>query len=74
MGAPQDCMLNPLVFTLLTHDCAAKSSENQLIKFADDTSVVGLISNDDGTAYRTEVEQLVGWCKNNNLSLNVDKT
>ncbi len=40
----------------------------------DDTSVVGLISNNDETHYREEVAQLAEWCGANNLSLNVEKT
>ncbi|KAL0195034.1 hypothetical protein M9458_008606, partial [Cirrhinus mrigala] len=47
---------------------------NHIIKFADDTTVVGLISNNDKTPYRGEVAQLVEWCGANNLSLNVSKT
>ncbi len=43
-------------------------------KFADDTSVVGLISNNDETHYREEVAQLAEWCGANKLSLNVGKT
>ena len=43
-------------------------------KFADDTTVVGWISNNDETEYRKEIENLVNWCGNNNLSLNVNKT
>ncbi len=43
-GAPQGCVLSALLFMLLTHDCTAKFSSNHFIKFADDTSVVGLIS------------------------------
>ncbi|KAK3529628.1 hypothetical protein QTP70_032507 [Hemibagrus guttatus] len=43
-GAPQGCVLSPLLFTLLTHNCAAMHSSNHIIKFADDTTVVGLIS------------------------------
>ncbi len=72
-GAPQGCVLSPLLFTLLTHDCTAKFSSNH-IKFADDTSVVGLISNNYETHYREEVAQLAEWCGANNLSLNVSKT
>ncbi len=52
----------------------AKFSSNHIIKFADDTSVVGLISNNDETHYREEVAQLAEWCGANNLSLNVEKT
>ncbi len=67
-------MLSPLLFTLLTHDCTAKFSSNHIIKFANDTSVVGLISNNDEMHYREEVAQLAEWCDANNLSLNVEKT
>ena len=73
-GAPQGCVLSPLLFTLLTHDCTPSSSSNLFIKFADDTTVVGLISNDEETAYRDEVSLLATWCKDNNLRLNVEKT
>ncbi len=73
-GAPQGCVLSPLLFTLLTHDCTAKFSSNHIIKFADDTTVVGLISNNDEMHYREKVAQLVEWCGANNLSLNVEKT
>jgi hypothetical protein len=47
---------------------------NTIIKFADDTTVVGLITDNNETAYREEVRDLAGWCQNNNLSLNVTKT
>ncbi|KAK3553052.1 hypothetical protein QTP86_031185, partial [Hemibagrus guttatus] len=47
---------------------------NHIIKFADDTTVVGLISKNDEPAYREEVRRLMAWCKANNLSLNIDKT
>ncbi len=73
-GAPQGCVLSLLLFTLLTHDCTAMFSSNHIIKFADDTKVVGLISNHDETHYREEVAQLAEWCGANNLSLNVEKT
>uniref|UniRef100_A0A3B3QRU5 Reverse transcriptase domain-containing protein n=1 Tax=Paramormyrops kingsleyae TaxID=1676925 RepID=A0A3B3QRU5_9TELE len=73
-GAPQSCVLSLLLFTLLTHDCAAMYSSNHIIKFADDTTVVGLISKNDESAYREEMKQLTDWCKVNHLSLNVDKT
>jgi hypothetical protein len=53
--APQECMLSPLLFSLFTHDCMAKHDSNTIIKFDDDTTVVGLITNNDETAYREEV-------------------
>ncbi|KAK3569886.1 hypothetical protein QTP86_006751 [Hemibagrus guttatus] len=72
-GAPQGCMLSPLLFTLLTHDCAAVHSSNHIIKFADDTTMVGLISKNDESAYKEKVRRLTAWCKDNNLSLNMEK-
>jgi hypothetical protein len=42
--------------------------------FADDRTVVGLITDNDETAYREEVRDLTVWCKDNNLSRNVIKT
>ncbi|KAK3506669.1 hypothetical protein QTP70_013649 [Hemibagrus guttatus] len=49
-------------------------SSNHIMKFADDTTVVGLINKNDESAYREEVQRLTAWCKANNLSLNVKKT
>jgi hypothetical protein len=45
-----------------------------IFKFADDTTVVGLITNNDETPYRKEVGALVEWCQEDNLLLNVNKT
>lgn len=72
-SSPQGCVLSPILFTLMTHDYVARSTANN-IKYADGTTVVGLINNNDNRAYRQEVEQLVEWCGKNNLFLNVDKT
>ncbi|KAK3556753.1 hypothetical protein QTP70_016700 [Hemibagrus guttatus] len=49
-------------------------SSKHIVKFADDTTMVGLISKNDESAYREEVQRLTAWCRANNLSLNVDKT
>ncbi|KAK3519753.1 hypothetical protein QTP70_003890 [Hemibagrus guttatus] len=43
------------------------------IKFADDTTVVGLIRKNNESAYREEMQRLTAWCKASNLSLNVEK-
>jgi hypothetical protein len=37
-------------------------------------TVVGLITDNNETAYRKAVRDLAVWCQNNNLSLNVIKT
>ncbi|KAJ8353266.1 hypothetical protein SKAU_G00208330 [Synaphobranchus kaupii] len=73
-GSPQGCVLSPLLYSLYTHDCVARFSSNTIIKFADDTVVVGLISNNDEKAYLEEVADLSLWCQDNSLLLNVTKT
>ena len=52
----------------------ARHNSNTIIKFADDTIVVGLITNIDETVYREEVRDLAVWCQDNNLSLNMINT
>ncbi|KAJ8361708.1 hypothetical protein AAFF_G00430780, partial [Aldrovandia affinis] len=73
-GAPQGCVLSPLLYSLYTNDCTSKAPSVKLLKFADDTTLIGLISNSDESAYKHEVEQLVAWCSKNNLELNALKT
>ncbi len=51
-GAPQGCVLSPLLYSLYTHDCTATHSSNVIVKFADDTMVIGLITDNDEMAYR----------------------
>jgi hypothetical protein len=67
-------MLNPLLYSLFTHDCTARHESNTIIKYVDDTTVVGLITDNNETAYWEKVRDLAVWCQDNNLSLKVIKT
>ena len=59
---PQGCVLSPLLYTLFTYNCIPSQSDTSIIKFADNTTVIGLITGGDEIAYREEVAQLVSWC------------
>ncbi|KAI4893655.1 hypothetical protein NFI96_034156, partial [Prochilodus magdalenae] len=48
-------------------------TSNIIFKFADDTTILGLITDGDETVYRDEVSALSEWGYHNNLSLNISK-
>ena len=73
-GTPQGCPLSPKLYSLFTYDCKVDSPNCLVTKFADDTTLTGLISDNDESTYRVQVESLIHWCNENNLLLNVSKT
>ncbi|KAK1800230.1 hypothetical protein P4O66_000274 [Electrophorus voltai] len=73
-GAPQVCVLSPLLYPLYTYDCMATFSSITIDNFADDTVVMGLISDNNERAYLEEVKHLENWCQENNLFLIISKT
>lgn len=67
----QGCVLG---LALFTQDCAPIQPRNTRVKFADDTTVVGLIGHNNQTYYRQEVQHLAEWGLENNVVLNTTKT
>ena len=72
-GAPQGCVLSPFLYTMYTNSCRSAYLNNRYFKYADDTALVGLLS-DDETDYRSDIDHFVSWCVANCLELNVVKT
>ena len=73
-GAPQGCVISPVLFTIYTNDCSINTDNIKLIKFADDSTIQGLIQNDDDRDYFDFIEYFTNWCDNHYLLLNVRKT
>ncbi len=73
-GAPQGCVLSPLLFSMYTNDCTSKDPSVKLLKFEDDTTLIELIQDGDESAYRQKVKELAVSCSLDNLELNTLKT
>ena len=73
-GAPQGTVLAPFLFTLYTADCRSTIETCLLIKFADGTAMIGLITKDNDSVYIDQVNSFVKYCDTNYLELNVVKT
>ncbi len=74
VGAPQGCVLSPVLYSMYTNDCVSPSESVKIFKFADDTTIIGLITDNDETDYRKEVSTLIEWSCTHNLTLNVFMT
>ena len=73
-GAPQGCVLSAFLFIIYTNALSQFSPNCKIIKYADDTVVVGLINNDNEDDYRQTICYVTDWCSKNYLDLNVNKT
>ena len=67
-------MLSPLLYSLFNSDWVATHASNLINKFVEDITVVGLITNNDETAYWEEVRALGERCQENYVSLIVNRT
>lgn len=75
-GSPQGCILSPILFILYTNSMHSDYESVKIMKYADDTAIVGLLGSatgDDGV-YLQAVEKAVAWCNENYLQLNKSKT
>lgn len=72
--APQGTVLSPFLFILYTSDFRYDTETCHLLKFSDDSAVVGCIRGKNLSEYQRVVDSIVGWCELNHLQLNISKT
>ncbi len=72
-GTPQGCFLSPLLFSLYTDDCRSVFEGRHIIKFADDSVIVSLLTGSDGS-HGPVVDHFIQWCDASFLNINASKT
>lgn len=68
-GSTQGFLQSSLLFSSYTHDCIPSHPTSTVIKFAHDTTLVGLITGGDKSGCRDKMQWLAKWFGRNNLSV-----
>ena len=54
-GGPQGCVLSAFLFIIYTNAMSMNGKTCKIIKYADDTIIIGLVDNNDETEYRNTI-------------------
>ena len=74
-GAPQGCVLSPILFYIYTNEIMSNTTTLTLIKFADDMALVARLKDEQSvSSYFNFIGHLISWFDESSLKLNVKKT
>ena len=74
-GAPQGCVLSPVLFSIYTNEMMCDTEVLTLIKFADDMALTARLRDENSLSiYFDFIGRLVAWFNDSYLKLNVKKT
>ena len=59
---PQGTVLAPFLYTYYTSDYKSTDNVYPLVRYADDSVIVGMVNNEDDSGYLREINDFVLWC------------
>ena len=73
-GAPQGCVLSPILFSIYTNGIMSNTTTLTLIKFADGMALVARLKDEQSlSSYFNFIGHLISWFDESYLKLNVKK-